>query len=41
MLGPFALGAAVMIPTLAGLSYVVVYLAVRAWRGSHEAAKVE
>lgn len=41
MLGPFALGAAVAIPTLAGLSYVLVYAAVRAWRGSHEAAKAE
>jgi hypothetical protein len=39
MLGPFALGAAVAIPTLAGLSYTLVYLAVRQWRRTHEAAK--
>lgn len=32
MLGPFALGAAVAIPVLAGLSYVVVYAGVRRWR---------
>jgi uncharacterized protein (DUF2062 family) len=38
MLGPFALGAAVVIPTLAGLGYGLVYLTVRAWRRSHEAA---
>lgn len=32
LLGPFLLGAAVAIPTLAGLSYVLVLLLVRAWR---------
>lgn len=41
MLGPFALGAAVAIPTLAGLGYAIVYVAVRAWRGTHEAAKID
>lgn len=38
MLGPFALGAAVAIPTLAGLSYTIVYLAVRRWRRHHAGA---
>jgi uncharacterized protein (DUF2062 family) len=33
LLGPFALGAAVAIPVLAGLSYVLVWALVRAWRG--------
>jgi uncharacterized protein (DUF2062 family) len=32
MLVPFALGAAVAIPVLAGLSYVGLYALVRAWR---------
>jgi uncharacterized protein (DUF2062 family) len=32
LLGPFLLGAAVAIPVLSGLSYVVVLLLVRAWR---------
>jgi uncharacterized protein (DUF2062 family) len=32
MLGPFALGAAVMIPVFAGFSYMVVFAAVRRWR---------
>ena len=41
MLGPFALGAAVAIPTIAGLSYVIVFAAVRLWRRGHEAAKPE
>ena len=38
MLGPFALGAAVMIPTLAALSYGVVYAGVQAWRRRSAAA---
>lgn len=41
MLGPFALGAAVAIPTVAGLSYVLVLATVRLWRRGHEAAKPE
>ena len=32
LLGPFLLGAAVAIPTLAGLSYVLVFALVRAWQ---------
>jgi uncharacterized protein (DUF2062 family) len=38
MLGPFALGAGVAIPTIAGLCYLIVFVLVRAWRRSHEAA---
>lgn len=38
MLGPFGLGAAVMIPTLAALSYGVVYAGVQAWRRRSAAA---
>jgi uncharacterized protein (DUF2062 family) len=41
MLGPFALGAAAAMPVLAGLSYAVVYVLVRAWRRSHEAAPLD
>lgn len=37
MLLPFSLGVAVAIPVLAGLSHMLVYVAVRAWRGTHEA----
>lgn len=35
MLGPFLLGAAVAIPVLAALSYLLVYAAVRRWRRVH------
>lgn len=38
MLLPFALGAAVAIPTLAGLGHLIVYVMVKAWRRTHEAA---
>jgi uncharacterized protein (DUF2062 family) len=38
MLGPFGVGVAVAIPTISGLCYLLVYVLVRAWRGSHEAA---
>jgi uncharacterized protein (DUF2062 family) len=37
LLGPFLLGAAVAIPTLAGLSYVLVAMLVRWWQGRHVA----
>ena len=38
LLGPFLLGAAVAIPTLAGLSYVLVAMLVRWWQRRHVAA---
>lgn len=38
MLGPFALGVAVAIPTLGAISHLLVFVLVRAWRRSHEAA---
>ncbi len=40
MLGPFALGAAVMIPLLSALSYGLIYAAVQAWR-RRSAARAE
>lgn len=40
MLGPFALGAAVAMPVMTVLSYAIVYLLVRAWRRSHDAAQM-
>ena len=33
LLGPFLVGAAVAIPTLAGLSYLFVHALVRRWQG--------
>ncbi|MBL9101684.1 MAG: DUF2062 domain-containing protein [Myxococcales bacterium] len=38
MLGPFLVGAAVAIPTLSALAFVLVYAAVRAWRRGRPAA---
>lgn len=38
LLGPFLLGAAVAIPTLSALSYVIVLLVVRVWQRRNKAA---
>ncbi|HEY8379373.1 MAG TPA: DUF2062 domain-containing protein [Nannocystis sp.] len=38
MLLPFAIGVAAASPVIAGLSYLLVYLVVRGWRRSHQAA---
>ena len=37
LLGPFLVGAAVAIPTLAGLSYLFVHALVRRWQGRQAA----